>query len=183
MDLQVLRKSRWFELTSLSPVELWKALRGAFRDFNIYIIIVREEGSRTMPIATVSPDDEPIKKELKSCPPDGFVTLKRLSHGQKMHRRSLSGKLSMKAAKGKRDVETTIDAFNTATEVYDFATCIVDHNLTDHQGRKLDFTNIQDVQRLKGPIGEEISTYMDEINNFEADEAVGNSSTLSETTS
>lgn len=134
-----------------------------------------------MPVATVSPDDEAERKELKSCPPDGFVLLRRLSHGQKMHRRTLSSKVVMKAAKGKKDVETSIDAFNAAAELYDFANCIIDHNLTDKSGRKLDFHNPRDVELLKGPIGEEISTYMDELNNFELDANVGNSQTPSET--
>lgn len=143
----------------------------------------KERGTPEMPVATVSPDDEPERKDLKSCPPDGYVLLKRLSHGQKMKRRKLSSKMVMKAQKGKKDVETEIDAFNEASELYDYATCIVDHNLTDHLNRKLDFKNPADVALLKGPIGEEISQYMDDLNNFEADEEVGNSQTPSETSS
>lgn len=183
MYLHILLKSKYVKQFVLRPVVFWKTTRRAFRDFNVYLIIVREEGSRTMPVATVSPDDVPDRKELKTCPPDGFILIKRLTFGQKQHRRSLSSKLSMKAAKGKKDVETTIDAFNEASENYDFATCIVDHNLTDNLGRKLDFKNPMDVKLLKGPVGEEISQYMDDLNNFEVDEEVGNSQTPSETTS
>jgi hypothetical protein len=183
MYLIVLLKSKYFRRFVLAPVAFCIAAKKTFKYFAIYQIIVREEGSRTMPIATVSPDDEPVTEQLKTCPPDGFVMLQRLSHGQKMHRRQLSSKMSMKAGKGKKDVETVIEAFNTATELYDFATCIVDHNLTDKSGRKLNFKIAADVQMLKGPIGEEISTLMDNLNNFEADEEVGNLSEPSETLS
>jgi hypothetical protein len=52
-----------------------------------------------------------------------------------------------------------------ATQI-DFQSCIVDHNLEDETGRKLDFRSFSDIDMLDPKIGEEISTLIDELNNF-----------------
>jgi len=128
-----------------------------------------------MPIATVGPDDSAVRKDLKTCPPDGYVMIRRAPYGDKLDRRAATGKMTVKARKGQKDVESVIDAFNKEAQLKQFAACIVDHNLTDKAGTKLDFTNPAHVLALDPRVGEEIESYIDEINNFEDDEDLGKS--------
>lgn len=124
-----------------------------------------------MPVAVVVL--EPVHKDLKSCPPDGYVKIKRMTFGEKQQRRSFNSKMTMKAQKGSKDVNTEVEMFNTQAELFDFKVAIVDHNLQDVDGRPLNFTNPEDVKKLDGRIAEEIGKYIDEINNFEDEEEVG----------
>lgn len=123
-----------------------------------------------MPVAVVVL--EPERRDLKTLP-EGYVLIKRMSFGEKQQRRSFGSKMTMKAQKGSKDVNTEIDIFNEAAELYDFRVAIVDHNLDDISGRRLNFTNPADVKALDGRIAEEIGKYIDEINNFEDDDEVG----------
>lgn len=139
-------------------------------------------GRTKMPVAVAT--DIPERVELKSLPanpaiegPDGeagFVMIRRLSYGEKMAKRSFNSKMTVKSTRGKKDAESIIDTFNERSDLFDFANCITDHNLTDKQGRKLDFRNEKDVKALGGRVAEEIQTAMDKINNFEDDEELGN---------
>lgn len=134
-----------------------------------------------MPVAVAI--DAPQRFTLKTLPKDeslpspqgdaGYVVLKRLSHGDKMTRRSFTSKMTVKAKRGQKDVESELDAFNEKTDLFDFANCIVEHNLTDEQGNKLDFRRAEHVRMLDGRVAEEISTLMDKLNNFEDDEEAG----------
>jgi hypothetical protein len=144
--------------------------------------VLRE--NKEMPIAVAT--DVAVKKMLKSLPADpkvegpngeqGWVKLRRMTYGEKMHRRTFNSKMTVKAGGGKsREAETVIDAFNEKTDLFDFATCIVDHNLQGRDGSKLDFRDSSHVKALASHVAEEIQTYMDELNNFEQDEEAGNS--------
>jgi hypothetical protein len=145
------------------------------------VLILREN---RMPIAVAT--DVAEKKMLKTLPanpavegPDGeagWVKLRRMTYGEKMHRRSFTSKMTVKAGGRKgSDAETVIDAFNEKVDLFDFATCVVDHNLTDAKGQKLDFRDPAHVKSLAGQVAEEIQTYIDGLNNFEQDEEAGNS--------
>lgn len=134
-----------------------------------------------MPVAVVI--DTPQRFPLKTLPKnealpspegdEGFVVLRRLSHGDKMTRRSFTSKMTVKAKRGQKDVESELEAFNEKTDLYDFANCVVDHNLTNDKGAKLDFRKAEDVRSLDGQVAEEISTLMDKLNNFEDDDEAG----------
>lgn len=134
-----------------------------------------------MPVAVVT--DKPQRFELKTLPKDdnlpspegdaGYVVLKRLSHGDKLTRRGFTSKMTVKAKRGQKDVESELDAFNEKTDLFDFANCIVDHNLTDIAGNKLDFRREDHVRLLDGRVAEEISTLMDKLNNFEDNDELG----------
>lgn len=112
--------------------------------------------------------------ELKSVP-EGYVVIRRLTHGEKAERQALNNKMTMKATRGKRDVDSEITIFNAKVDMYNFAHCIVEHNLEDEHERLLDFTNPADVNKIDGKITEEISTYIDRENNFEDDQDLENS--------
>lgn len=134
-----------------------------------------------MPRATVTTDT--TKVDLKTCPPDGYVVLKPMPYGTKMSRSDKAMKMTFKQETGPRKrgqkstSDTEIEMLQRAATLIDFQTCIVDHNLEDESGRKLDFNQIADFESLDPRVGEEISIAIDELNNFESEEEVGNSET------
>ena len=111
---------------------------------------------------------------LKSLP-EGFVIIRRLTHGEKAERQMLNNKMTMKATRGKRDVDSEVAIFNAKVDMYNFTHCIVEHNLQDVDDRLLDFTNPADVNKIDGKVTEEIANYIDKENNFEDDEELENS--------
>lgn len=130
-----------------------------------------------MPRATAS--QEPGDKVgLRTCP-DGFVVLKRLTFGQKLQRQQQATKVSMELKRGKRDSKADLDMLQRQSTYFDFSMCVVDHNLDDENGQRLNLSSPVDVDRLDPRIGEEIANLIDDLNNFEVDEAEGNSSTVS----
>ena len=119
-----------------------------------------------MPVATV--DAEPQRFELQSAPPDGFVILRRMSHGQMLHRQDIAMTMNMQADRrstGTANVD--IKQSQTAVGLFELAVCVVDHNLTDPTGRKLDFTNRRDTEQLDGRIGSEISVLIQDMHDWE----------------
>lgn len=136
-----------------------------------------------MPVATVNLEPEE-PKPLKTAPPDGFVQLRRMSYGQKLDRMKHVGKLSVDMrGRGKGGTKGEMEMLQKASTIYDFRACIVDHNLTDPTGRKLNLANERDIDSLDPRIGEEIGSLIDELNNFEDNEGdddnPGNSSPAS----
>jgi hypothetical protein len=127
-----------------------------------------------MPRATVNVE-ETEHVELKSLP-GGYVTLRRLSYGQLLHRRAMASSMRMEA-QGK-NFAAEMQMVNESVTVYEFANCIIEHNLEDENGKTLNFKNAADIRRLDPRIGEEIDQHISKLNNFEEDgEAeAGNSS-------
>lgn len=131
-----------------------------------------------MPRATANIESHE-KRELKTCP-EGYVVIRRMTYGQKLDRMKHVGKLSVEMGKGQKTTRGEMDLLQKASTVYDFRNCIVDHNLEDENGNKLNLGQERDIDRLDPRIGEEISTLIDELNNFEDEEnELGNSSTAS----
>ena len=148
-----------------------------------------------MPLAVVML--VPEHRDLKTCP-GGFVKLRRMSYGEKLQRRGFNSKMEMDMERGSRKAKSVIDIFKEEAELYDFAVCIVEHNLTklvDKRGVPcepdnpeahevpLDFKKPVDIKLLAGQIAEEIGKYIDDLNNFEEDDETGNSKGPSEPTS
>jgi urease gamma subunit len=121
--------------------------------------------------ATQAPEDKVL---LKTCP-DAFVVLRRLTYGQKLRRSEGAMRISMEMRRGKRDTRADIDMMQTASTVFDFSHCIVDHNLEDEDGRQLNMSDPNDVIKLDPRIGEEIASLIDKLNNFEDADEEGNS--------
>lgn len=119
-----------------------------------------------MPRATVSLDPED-KVELKTCP-GAYVILRRLSYGQKLQRSQQAAKMGMDLSK-KKSAHVSMDMLNREAAYFDFKLCVMDHNLEDENGGKLDLSSPGDVDRLDPKIGEEISSLIDKMNNFEED--------------
>lgn len=116
---------------------------------------------------------ETVQVELKSCP-EGWVVLRRMTYGAKLDRQAKAARMSMKmqSGKGRSSAESddmTIEMMQKQTALMDFQHCILDHNLEDENGIKLNFSRAQDIERLDPRIGEEISFEIDKLNNMEDD--------------
>ena len=123
-----------------------------------------------MPKATVS--NETVRKELQTCP-GGWVELRQLPFGQMLVRRDKASRMIQEVRPNakKTDVQhVEFDILHEWANRYDFKHCIVDHNLEDEDGNKLDFSNGMTLQVLDPKIGAEIEKYIDELNQEEFDE-------------
>jgi hypothetical protein len=125
-----------------------------------------------MPKATVS--TESFRVELKSLP-GGFVALKQLPFGQMLQRRDKAARFLQEMGAPGSDApnKMQIDILNEASRYYDFSHCIVDHNLEDDQGVKLDFSEkmIQMTFSVLDPrIAAEIEREIDKLNREDFDE-------------
>lgn len=127
--------------------------------------------AKKMPIATITERTKHI--DLRTCE-GGYVVIKRMSHGEKLHRRSMT-KMSVNAKRGKKDVQAEIDMMQKNVALWEFANLILEHNLETYikpddpesGTRLLNFKNPADVELLDGKIGEEIDAAISDFNNFE----------------
>lgn len=134
-----------------------------------------------MPAAVVNLNSTE-RHDLKSAPPDGYVVLRKMTYGQKLIRQQNALTINMEMQRQRSKSGTTkanmeMEALTSA--LFDFKTCVVEHNLTDDNGTPLNLATDFDVQRLDPRVGEEISTLIDQMNNFEEDEEQGNSGAAS----
>lgn len=125
-----------------------------------------------MPKASAS-ITETERHDLKSCE-GGYIEARRLSYGEKLQRRAMVShmKLSGNRKKGNDDFLGEMQLVNEKATAFDFQRCILDHNLfkDDEETQKFDFSKVSDIQQLDPRIGEEIDTFLSELNNFEDDE-------------
>lgn len=119
-----------------------------------------------MPRATISLEAQ--HEDLKSLP-EGWVELRRMSHGERLHRQDMAMQMSMQANQKAKTAEMNVVQSQTKVSQFEFKTCIVDHNLEDENGRKLNFSSPVDFANLDGRIGEEISALIDNMHDWEAD--------------
>lgn len=110
-----------------------------------------------MPKATAD-TKETYKKDLATLE-GGYVVLKKMTYGERLHQRDLAMTFSPSAQEGMR-----MGMNSEESTAYEFRVCIVDHNLEDENGRPLDFRNKADVVRLDPRIASEIEGYLNEIN-------------------
>lgn len=121
------------------------------------------------------------RKELTTAPPDGYVELRRMTWGEFLQRRQMVMAMTVEGDRKKKNFSGQLDMANAKVTIFEFAHCVVDHNLEDMDGRKLNLAAQQDLMKLDPRIGQEISKYIDEMNNFnEEDEDLGNSQSGSE---
>lgn len=120
-----------------------------------------------MPKASVSLETEHF--DLKSCE-GGWVELRRMTYGQKLERQQLATDMEVEMVQGSKTQKATIDIAQKAIALFEFRHCIIDHNLFegDDESTKFDFKNPKTLDKLDPRIGEEIGTYIDKLNNFEA---------------
>lgn len=140
-----------------------------------------------MPIAT-GINAKTQRFELKSLP-DAYVVLRRLTYGEQMTRKDFMSKISMtgggsrndRRARQAQEFKAELDLANEKVSSYEFANCIMEHNLEwDDNGtpRLLDFKNPAHVKMLDGAIGQEIDELINDFNNPEgATDEVGETDT------
>lgn len=114
--------------------------------------------------------------DLKSCA-GGKVTLRRMTYGEKLERIEMATQSVIKAETDRRgrpsansSAEMDIKMMQRATAEFEFSRLIVDHNLDNDEGIKLDFKNPQTLDFLDPRVGEEISGYIEEMNNLGEEE-------------
>jgi hypothetical protein len=94
-----------------------------------------------------------------------------MSYGEKMTRQAEAAKMKVLAQRGKnKSFEGEMNMMNEKVRIFEFTRCIVEHNLEDELGNKLDLGNPDHVRKLDGKIGEEIDKYIGEMNNFDDDD-------------
>lgn len=118
-----------------------------------------------MPKAVVDPNLNADKHELKTCP-EGFVVLKQLTYGQQIQKQQMAAKMTLDNV-GKGSGAGEFEFFQRKVAEYEFATCIVEHNLEDNEGKLLDFKNPRTLDTLDPRIGSEISLLINQANSFE----------------
>jgi hypothetical protein len=94
-----------------------------------------------------------------------------MSYGEKMTRQAEAAKMKVLAQKGRnKSFEGEMNMMNEKVRIFEFTHCIMNHNLEDEMGDKLDLGNPDHVRKLDGKIGEEIDKYIGEMNNFDDDD-------------
>lgn len=127
-----------------------------------------------MPKATVSTEAE--KFELKSAPPDGYIVVQRMSYGAMLQRQQIAMNVMVEADRKKKGGDTKAEMKFAQSEVFLYEMqCVIDHNLEDEAGRKLNLRSAADLARLDPRVGSEINDIIQELHQFEED-LEGNSS-------
>ena len=120
-----------------------------------------------MPKATISPDISKKKFDLKTLE-GGFVELRQLTYGEQIKKQQMAAKMTFEG-QGRGFSGGEFEFFQRKMSEYEFATCILDHNLEDEEGNKLSFNNGNILDVLDPRIGSEISFYISEMNDFQED--------------
>lgn len=123
-----------------------------------------------MPVGTRKMDT--VRRELRTCPPDGYVVLRQLSFDEMLERRDGATKVLMERGVGGRnaDAKMAVQIANKWSNHFSFPRCIVEHNITDDSGTLLDFSErtIESIFRMLDPkIGAEMERLIDELNQEE----------------
>ena len=120
-----------------------------------------------MPRATINPDINKNKYELKTLE-GAFIELRQLTYGEQIKKQQMAAKMTFEG-QGRGFSGGEFEFFQRKVTEYEFATCIVDHNLEDEDGNKLAFQNGNILDVLDPRIGSEISYYISELNDFQED--------------
>jgi hypothetical protein len=141
---------------------------------HLYVTLTNmPKGRAIMPKATINVG-ETHRYDLKTLPAEGgdeggFVELRVMSYGEFLRRRDLLSKLSFEGS-GSKEQKATMEQANEIVAQYEFQSCIVDHNLEDDNGKQLDFRNNKAFRSLDPRIGEEIASYIDELNKWNGED-------------
>jgi len=125
-----------------------------------------------MPRATVS--EEVKRHDLKSLA-DGWVDLKKMSYGQKLERAQIATDMEIAMERGSKRQTASVDVMQTKVALFDFKNCVVDHNLfADDNETKINLQTAAGLATLDPKVGDEIGKLIDDMNNYEEDDELGN---------
>jgi hypothetical protein len=98
----------------------------------------------------------------------GYVVLRRLTFGEKLSKDAEAMKMRFGMSKATAgDIDAEVSLISEFVTYLEFAKCIVEHNLVDDKDQPLNFKNQAHVQSLDPRVGDEISTIIGEMNDFE----------------
>jgi hypothetical protein len=120
-------------------------------------------GRTKMPVAVIT--TEPTRKELKSLP-GAYVVIREMTYGEKIYRSGMTGAMKLLKENKQTDYVGEVSMETQRITLWDFANLVMEHNLQDTDGRTLNFKNESDTKKLTAKIGDEVGTYIDEINSF-----------------
>lgn len=126
-----------------------------------------------MPIASIDPT--PIRYDLKSLP-DGYVEIRRMPFRDWLKRQEMAMRIMVEGNKGQGGQSGMKGEMVMANEVvttFEFSRCIVSHNLQHPNEELMDFNSPSTLAILDSRVGNEISTYITELHEFDE----GNSET------
>lgn len=114
------------------------------------------------------------RKELTSLE-EGFVVLKRMSYGESVQRRAMM-KLSFATggSGNNKDFQGEMAMASVEIQIYEFQKCIVDHNLEDAGGNKMNFQDKRTLDILDPKIGGEIEALISKMNDFDSEDDTKN---------
>lgn len=121
-----------------------------------------------MPLATIDPS-ESQRFELKSCE-GAWVELRVMSYDAYLQRRDITTNIKFQSQGKGQAAQGELAMANQKVTLFEFKECIVDHNLEDPDGNKLDLSKSSSLRRLHPKIGEEIGNLIDEMNQLEDDD-------------
>jgi hypothetical protein len=129
-----------------------------------------------MPVAEVA--SEGTREELKSLE-GAYVVIKPLPYGERLAMRDRASRMSMESdnnSRRRRDATTKIDidTMMAQSRAYEFAHCIIDHNLELKNGTKMDFKSPDTLSVLDPRVGAEIEELIDKHNEVESEEELAN---------
>jgi hypothetical protein len=125
-----------------------------------------------MPRATIGTETEKFFLRSLDDPNDpGWIELRRLPYGMVLERRDMAAKMAVEGLgeRNVKDMKVTTELIQAEVTAYEFRHCIVDHNLEDENGRKLNLGTKQDITKLDPRVGAEIAQLIDDFNDWEAD--------------
>lgn len=115
--------------------------------------------------ATVPTDA--TRYDLKSVS-GAWVSLRPLPYGMLIERRDKASRMSMETSNRRNDnSKLDIDMMQHQSRIFEFQNCLIDHNLSDDQGNKLNFSNPSTLNLLDPKVGQEIERLIDDLNQLE----------------
>lgn len=118
-------------------------------------------------LVNVTVPTEAERFDLKSAE-GAYVMLKPLPYGQLIERRDKASRMSMVTDRGSRDqTKMDIDMMQAQSRMFEFSNCIIDHNLSDDAGNKLNFSIPSTLNLLDPKVGQEIEQLIDDLNQLE----------------
>ena len=114
----------------------------------------------------------PPKKGQEGTPQEeqGWVETRKMNNGERTYRQQISTDYTVEGVLGAKDSQTRVQIVVDALMLFDFKTCIVNHNLERAPGKLLDFSNEKDVRELSGIVGAEIASIISTENEFSKEE-------------
>lgn len=109
--------------------------------------------------------------DLESLP-GGWVELREFNYGEALFRREIGINMSVEGGsrKSNEPTKTDIQTMQRLVTEYEFSVCIVDHNLENELGSKMDLGDPNYIRALPVAVGDEISDLIADLNDITDEE-------------